>query len=135
MVKSVVGRFSPSQPVLQGTFRDLVRSHERRRRLFPRALLVGLVSGLVAVAFRLCLSHLADGLHKFVSWGHTVGWPGMIAVVSLGSVGGGIGVWIAQRYAPEIAGSGIPFLKAVVFRMRPMKWWRVLPLNLDPAVG
>ncbi|MGV3723982.1 MAG: hypothetical protein ACO1SX_24070, partial [Actinomycetota bacterium] len=37
---------------IYGEVRDFLRSHERRRRQFPRAVLVGLIAGLVAVAFR-----------------------------------------------------------------------------------
>ncbi len=122
-------RDKATSPKVRGTFRDFVRTHERRRRLFPRALLVGLITGLVAVAFRICLEEIGTHLLHFISWAHQVGLPGFIAVVTLGSVGGGLAVWITQRFAPEIAGSGIPFLKAVVHRLRPMIWWRILPLK------
>jgi CIC family chloride channel protein len=116
-------------PKVQGTFRDFVRGHERRRRLFPRALLVGIVTGCVAVAFRVCLEHAGVWLQQFVAWAHGFGWGGMPAVVALGAAGGWSAVWLTQRFAPEIAGSGIPYLKAVIHRLRPMTWWRVLPLK------
>jgi hypothetical protein len=41
--------------------RDFLRSHEQRRRQIPRAVLVGLLTGLLAVAFRHML-HEADGV-------------------------------------------------------------------------
>ena len=47
---------APTQPRLDtagpGDMRDYLATHERRRRLAPRAILVGILAGLTAVAFR-----------------------------------------------------------------------------------
>ncbi|HSM13942.1 MAG TPA: hypothetical protein VLA66_07715, partial [Thermoanaerobaculia bacterium] len=56
-------------PVLRGDAEQVVASfrkrHERRRRLFPRAVLVGLLAGLVAVRFR----HLLERVEELRAWG------------------------------------------------------------------
>lgn len=120
----------PSTPAtVRGSIRDLVRTHERRRRLFPRALLAGLLTGAVALAFRQSLTTAEHLLSHLVGWARGLGGWGLLVPVAYGAVGGGLAVWLTQRFAPEIAGSGIPFLKAAVHRMRRFDWWRVLPLK------
>src|ERR1035437_6717890 len=57
--------------VVAGEVRDFVRAHERRRRRqFPRAALVGLLAGLVAVAFRGVLDLAELGRNGLIAFGH-----------------------------------------------------------------
>jgi chloride channel protein, CIC family len=118
-----------TREAIQGEMRDLARAHERRRRQFPRALLVGVLAGLVAVAFRSSLvisEHLRD---RLVAWAHAHAPWGAIAPVAFGAICAGISVLLVRRVAPETSGSGIPHLKAVLHHLRPMLWRRVLPIK------
>ena len=47
----------------------------------------------------------------------------------VGAVGAGAAVYVARRFAPETAGSGIPHVKAVLHGMKPMLWQRVLAVK------
>ena len=112
--------------VVEGEVRDFVRAHERRRRQFPRAALVGLLMGLVAVLFRRTLE-MADALrNNLIGYAHLHPTWGFLLPMAFGAVGAGTGVFLVQRIAPETSGSGIPYLKAVLHRLRAMAWWRVL---------
>jgi CIC family chloride channel protein len=107
--------------------RDFARRQERRRRVLPRALLVGILAGLAATAFRLSLDaadRLRNALFRFT---HTlpIGWGLPLAAAVCGG-GAAAALWLVRRFAPETAGSGIPHLKAVLNRLRGMKWRRVL---------
>ena len=107
--------------------RDFERRQERRRRVVPRAALVGLLAGLVAAAFRFTLDtadHLRNVLFRFAH-----GLPtGLGLTLACAVCGGGAAtaLWLVRRFAPEAAGSGIPHLKAVLHRLRGMSWRRVL---------
>ncbi len=107
--------------------RDFARRQERRRRVVPRALLVGVLAGLTASAFRLSLDaaeRLRSGFFHFV---HTLpAWQGMPLAAVLCGGGAAAALWLVRRFAPETSGSGIPHLKAVLHRLRGMKWQRVL---------
>lgn len=112
--------------VVVGEVRDFVRAHERRRRLFPRAALVGLLAGLVAVAFRYTLDE-ADHLRgDLIAFSHSYPAWGFLIPIMFGALGSGVGVFLVQRFAPEASGSGIPHLKAVLHRLRRMAWRRIL---------
>jgi len=112
--------------VVSGEIGDFLRSHERRRRQLPRAVIVGFLTGLVAVAFRTSL----DRADQFRTWlihlSHNYAPLGILIPIIYGAVGAGAGVWLVQKVAPAASGSGIPHLKAVLHRLKEMRWARIL---------
>ncbi len=103
---------------------------QRRRQLFPRAALVGLLAGTVAVTFRWLLA-LGESLRLgFTAWAHQFPAVGWIAPVLWGMSGATVAVLLVRRYAPESSGSGIPHIKAVLLRLRPLRWKHILPVKM-----
>ena len=108
---------------------DYLQVRDQRSRIFPRALLVGLVAGAVAVAFKATLA-AGDSLRDTVF--HAAHrWPliGWIVPVLFSALGAGLSVLMVRRIAPEAAGSGIPHLEAVLRRFRTLDGRRVLPVK------
>lgn len=113
---------------LRREMRQFVRSHELRRRQLPRAILIGLLVGLVAVAFRQSLLY-AEQLRRALvelAWEHPL-WAPLLPIL-LGACGAAIAVELVKRFAPEASGSGIPHVKAVLYGSRSMRR-RVLPVK------
>lgn len=108
--------------------RDFVRAHERRRRQFPRAFVVGLLTGLIAVLFRALLDFAENWRDNLFDLGHQFWW-GLPVAIAFGAIFAGIGVALVPLFAPEASGSGIPHLKSVLHRLRPLRWKRVLPVK------
>lgn len=107
--------------------RDFARRSERRRRLAPRAALVGILAGLTAAAFRRTLEACDRGRNALFEIAHTFPRPwGFLFAVGVCALAAGTALWLVRRFAPEAAGSGIPQLKAVLHRLRGMNWRRVL---------
>ncbi len=92
-----------------------------RLRLLPRIIVVGLLAGTVAVAFRMALG-AAEAVRTHVltesggPW--TVVLHGLVAAVCTA-----IAVLLVRHVSPAAGGSGIPQLKAVLLHMR-----RLLPM-------
>ncbi len=108
-------------------------SHERHK-LFPRAALVGVCAGGVAVVFRALLA-AADGLRNLlVQWSYSVPLFGWIFPMLFSAVGAVLATLLVIRYAPETSGSGIPHLKAVLHRFRDLSWGRVLAVKMFGGV-
>ncbi|HEY4588013.1 MAG TPA: chloride channel protein, partial [Thermoanaerobaculia bacterium] len=107
--------------------RDFDRRQERRRRVVPRAALVGLLAGLVASVFRITLESLDRARDALFAAAHRMPQPwGLLLVIAVCGTGAGAALWLVRRFAPETSGSGIPHLKAVLHRLRGMRWRRVL---------
>lgn len=102
---------------------------------FVRTAIVGLIAGLLAVAFRHALAltesareHLLLALQAYPSWGWLV-----LPLIGL-CVGGFVG-WTTQRLCPEAAGSGIPHLKGALLHMRSLDWRRLIPVKFFGGVA
>ena len=116
-----------TQDDISREIRDVARRRERRRRLTPRAALVGVLAGLLAAAFRLTLEACDRWRNALFAFAHTLPLPwGLALAMAVCGVGAGAALWLVRRFAPETAGSGIPHLKAVLHRLRGMSWRRVL---------
>src|SRR5262249_57933199 len=98
----------------------------QRRKLFPRALLVGILAGGLAVAFRWALDGGDSLRDQLIAWAqHTPLW-GWLLPPLVGALGAGLAVVLVHRIAPEAAGSGIPHIKAVLYWLRSMRWQAIL---------
>ncbi|MGK0190180.1 MAG: CIC family chloride channel protein [Verrucomicrobiales bacterium] len=109
---------NPSQKKVQQEF----TARQLRARLLPRVLLVGLLSGAIAVAFRSAL-YAAEGLRtRLLESSNHDGWSFCLHWLAA-SIATGIAILLVRRISPAAGGSGIPHLKAVLLHMR-----RFLPL-------
>ena len=104
----------------------------KRRHILPKALVVGLVAGLIASLFRMALQACERARISWIERLPPV-W-GLVLALGAGAVGGGVGLWLVRRFAPEAAGSGIPHLKSVVMGERQLRWSRVLPVKFLAGV-
>ena len=127
--KITVAEVENTSAQVRSEIQEYLTFQQQRRRLFPRAALVGLLAGLLAVAFRAILA-AGDNLRNLLlvrahQW-PAVGW---ILPVLFGMTGATASVYLVRRYAPEASGSGIPHLEAVLHRLRELNWKRVLPVK------
>lgn len=107
-------------------------SEVKRRHILPKALLVGLVAGLLATAFRVALQVTERG-----RIGLLVGLPAetrLPVAMAIGALGGGLALWLVRRFAPDAGGSGIPQLKAFILGERGIEWRRLLPVKFVAGV-
>jgi len=105
----------------------------KRRHILPKALVVGLVAGLIASVFRMSLQYCELGRIGWIQ--RLPRWESLVVAVGLGALGSGFGLWLVRRFAPETAGSGIPDLKAVVMGERELHWKRILPVKFLAGVA
>lgn len=115
-----------SAAAMRSEVQEYLHFRQQRRRLFPRAALVGLLAGLLAVAFRIVLAEGDNLRNALLAWAHLHPVVGGICVVLFAACGAGLSVLLVRRVAPEASGSGIPHLEAVLHRYRELEWKRVL---------
>jgi CIC family chloride channel protein len=103
---------------------------DRRRSQFLLAGVIGLLSGLLAVGFQWAIYAVEQGRTELIEMLSGIPWAVWIVVPILcATLGLGAG-WLSTKFAPETAGSGIPHVKAVLLRLRPFHWLRVIVVKI-----
>jgi CIC family chloride channel protein len=136
---------NPSHPSFEAQEVVRLRRGDMVRRLIRRdktpvailfmAAIVGTLAGLVGVAFeksvtwvqqnRLAmLAHVAD--YSLIVWPLAFISSMLLAMV---------GYYLVRRFAPEAGGSGIPEIEGALEELRPVRWWRVIPVKFIGGMG
>jgi CIC family chloride channel protein len=103
--------------------------NQARRRLFPHALVVGLITGALATAFRACLEYGEGWRYRFLVWAAAQDGPGLALLILFACGSIVIALWLVVNLCPEAAGSGIPHLRLLLREDGRIRWWRVLPVK------
>ncbi|MEO3989965.1 H(+)/Cl(-) exchange transporter ClcA [Pseudocitrobacter cyperus] len=117
------------------TIRRLLNRDKAPLKILLMAALVGTVAGFVGVAFEKAvnwvsnlrmasIAQVAD--HWFIVWPLAFILSGLLAMV---------GYLLVRRFAPEAGGSGIPEIEGALEELRPVRWWRVLPVKFIGGMG
>jgi CIC family chloride channel protein len=101
--------------------------NQERRRLFPHALFVGLATGAIAIAFRVCLEEGENLRALFLTWASGHGGLPLVFVVAPLLVA--VALWLVIGFCPEASGSGIPHLRLMLRENGGIRWQRVLPVK------
>jgi len=99
------------------------------------AAVVGTVAGLLGVAFEKAVNGVMamrlSGLSIFSDYWILM-WPLTFVVSGLLAMSG---YYLVRRFAPEAGGSGIPEIEGALEELRPVRWWRVIPVKFFGGIG
>jgi CIC family chloride channel protein len=115
--------------------RRLIQRDKTPLAVLLMAAVVGTLAGLVGVAFEKsvnwvqnqrigALAQVAD--HWYLVWPLAFILSALLAMV---------GYFLVRRFAPEAGGSGIPEIEGALEELRPVRWWRVLPVKFIGGMG
>ncbi|WP_060587140.1 H(+)/Cl(-) exchange transporter ClcA [Aeromonas schubertii] len=91
------------------------------------AALVGSLAGAVCTLFELSVNRLIEGR---LGWlGEHPWWQAIFLAFLVSALLGLVGYWLTHAFAPEAGGSGIPEIEGAMEELRPVRWWRVLPVK------
>lgn len=128
---------SPAPPSPGAVSNVETRMQDSKNRHLMRAAIVGILAGLLAVAFKWVLAEAERSRGNFLDWLHEMPRAELWAWSVLPLVGlctGSLIGWVVLRFAPDAAGSGIPHLKGVLLHVRTMRWKRLLPIKFFGGV-
>ncbi|MBS1702578.1 MAG: H(+)/Cl(-) exchange transporter ClcA [Armatimonadetes bacterium] len=114
-----------TQTARQLEVQEFLQARVVRKRLLPRAVLVGLGSGLVAVAFRIGLQLCENAREHLLAILPSSPWISFLVIAVIGTIGTYVALLIG-RLEPDASGSGIPQMKAVLEGHMKMDWLRIL---------
>ncbi|WNN49255.1 H(+)/Cl(-) exchange transporter ClcA [Siccibacter colletis] len=128
-----------SQQIIRLRRGDMVRRLLLRDKtpllILLMAAIVGTLTGLVGVAFERAVNWVMQhrlGLLAQVADSAVLVWPLAFILSALLAM---VGYWLVRRFAPEAGGSGIPEIEGALEELRPVRWWRVLPVKFIGGMG
>lgn len=113
----------------------LLRRDTTPVRLLLLAALVGTLTGLVGVAFNRAVNLMLQLRIDTLAAQHSSFVTGSISAFAASAIMGGVGYFLVRRFAPEAGGSGIPEIEGALEELRPVRWWRVLPVKFFGGMG
>ena len=113
----------------------LLRRDTTPVKLLLLAALVGTLTGLVGVAFNRAVNLMLQLRIDTLAAQHSGFVTGAIAAFAASAIMGGVGYFLVRRFAPEAGGSGIPEIEGALEELRPVRWWRVLPVKFFGGMG
>ncbi|WP_376781150.1 H(+)/Cl(-) exchange transporter ClcA, partial [Pantoea septica] len=124
-----------SIPARNRMFRALLNRDKIPVAVLISAALVGVIVGLVGSAF-------ASAVHWVQHWRLSLadptllsGWKLYALAFALSALLAMVGYFLVRRFAPEAAGSGIPEIEGALEELRPVRWWRVIPVKFFGGMG
>ncbi|WP_267201295.1 ClC family H(+)/Cl(-) exchange transporter [Limosilactobacillus kribbianus] len=98
--------------------------HDSQTKQLFRAILIGLLAGIVVSLFRLAIQHLLEFVGYSFQYFHT--HPVWLIPWALGSIILALALGIMAQRNPNIKGSGIPQVEGQLTSQFDEKWWPVL---------
>lgn len=126
----------PVVPVRRGDFlRLLIRRDKTPVAILVVAGIVGTLAGLVGVAFEKAVNWVQmQRLSTLAQSGDNL-WLIFPLAFVLSALLAMCGYYLVRRFAPEAAGSGIPEIEGALEELRPVRWWRVIPVKFFGGMG
>ncbi|WP_299019001.1 H(+)/Cl(-) exchange transporter ClcA [uncultured Photobacterium sp.] len=97
--------------------------------------LVGLMAGLVSTLFEIAVHWVSEQRTDWLRDVFSSVLPLWLAAFLISALLACIGYYLVHRFAPDAAGSGIPEIEGAMDDIRPVRWWRVLPVKFIGGLG
>ncbi len=124
-----------SVPARRGDFlRLLLKRDKTPVAVLVLAGVVGMLAGLLGVGFEKAVLWVTTRRLSLLAAldAHWLLFPLAFILSALLAVAG---YWLVQRFAPEASGSGIPEIEGALEELRPVRWWRVIPVKFIGGMG
>lgn len=99
------------------------------------SVVIGTLVGLVGVFFEISTSWIFSHRSVWVNHWFENTYAVVAATFALSALLAGLSYYIVKKYAPESGGSGIPEIEASMQDLRPVRWWRVIPIKFFGGLG
>ena len=97
--------------------------------------IVGILAGFVGTYFEVAVHFITETRTDWLKDEIGSYLPLWLAAFLISAAFAFIGYFLVHRFAPEAAGSGIPEIEGAMDGMRPVRWWRVLPVKFFGGMG
>lgn len=99
------------------------------------ASLTGVLAGLAGVAFEKAVARVTAHRIEGPAQVAHIPWLVWLLAFLFSALLAMVGYFLVRRFAPEAGGSGIPEIEGALEELRPVRWWRVLPVKFFGGMG
>ncbi|MCW8335927.1 H(+)/Cl(-) exchange transporter ClcA [Vibrio paucivorans] len=99
------------------------------------SLIVGILAGLVGTYFEIAVHFVSETRTEWLKSEIGSAIPLWLTAFIISALLAFIGYYLVHKFAPEAAGSGIPEIEGAMDGMRPVRWWRVIPVKFFGGMG
>lgn len=127
MSQQALSSSEPLSPPRGPVLRRIIHQDKMPLLVLLLAALVGTLAGLVCGLFESGVHWLAQQRVDLLAdrpW-----WQLGLLGFGFSALLGCIGYFLTHAFAPEAGGSGIPEIEGAMDELRPVRWWRVLPVK------
>ena len=117
------------------TLKDLNASNHVSVRTLVLSIVIGTLVGFVGVFFEISTSWIFSHRSVLVNHWFENKYAVVAATFAISALLAGMSYYIVKKYAPEAGGSGIPEIEASLQDLRPVRWWRVIPVKFLGGLG
>jgi len=117
------------------SIRRLLNRDKTPLAILLAAAVVGSVAGLVGVAFEKAVNVVLNWRIGTVAGYADSEWLVWVMAFGLSALFAMVGYFLVRKFAPEAGGSGIPEIEGALEELRPVRWWRVIPVKFIGGMG
>lgn len=125
----------PETPIEPHNIRRVFRKDRLPFSVLMLAVLIGAVTGLVGTFFQIAVHWVSAQRTEWLLHSITDRAPLWVSAFVISALLALVGYYLVFKFAPEAGGSGIPEIEGAMEELRPVRWWRVLPVKFIGGVG
>lgn len=99
------------------------------------SVLVGCGAGIVGTLFEKAVHLVSSTRTEWLKAEITAFLPLWAVAILISASLAFVGYYLVHRFCPEAGGSGIPEIEGAMDNIRPLRWWRVLPVKFIGGMG
>jgi CIC family chloride channel protein len=126
------GNNDQSQPT--GIVRRFLRRDKRSVKVLLLASFVGMAAGAISTFFEIGVHWVGEHRTAYLLE-NSPAWTLAVSSFVISAALAAFGYFITHVFAPDAAGSGIPEIEGAMDDLRPVRWWRVLPVKFFAGLG
>ncbi|PMH37088.1 chloride channel protein [Vibrio sp. 10N.286.49.B3] len=97
--------------------------------------IIGILAGFVATYFDIAVHFVSETRTEWLKTEIAHILPLWVIAFIISAALAFIGYLLVHHFAPEASGSGIPEIEGAMENIRPVRWWRVLPVKFLGGMG
>lgn len=124
-----------SSYVSQKIFKKLLQRDPTPLAVLVCAAIIGTLVGFAGVGFFRLVDFIQAWRIENLVPANPYDWVTYAKAFGISASLASIGYWLVKRFAPEAGGSGIPEIEGGLAELRPVRWWRVIPVKFLGGLG